>query len=114
MVILWLRNHHLKMPFQGKENLSRQEQIHRFLPWFSPQRDLPFIVRPWKICILTGKSLTKFRIMAGIVIAKKEKIGREFCSKWEGEPQARRRDLCMGEMECKVKDNFSADFGEIH
>lgn len=52
--------------------------------------------------------------MAGIVVAKKEKMGRGFSSKWEGEPQARRRDLSVGEMECNVKDNFSADFGEIH
>lgn len=48
------------------------------------------------------------------MIAKKEKMGRGFCSKWEEEPPASRRDLCVGELECKVKDNFSADYGEIH
>lgn len=41
--------------------------------------------------------------MAGTVIAKEEKMRRGFCSKWEGEPQARTRDLCLGKWDVRWK-----------
>lgn len=97
-----------------KENLSGQEQTPGFCHGF-PHRELrPSLPDLGGFASSQRKSLTKFRIMAGIMIAKKEKMGRGFCSKWEEEPPASRRDLCVGELECKVKDNFSADYEEIH